>query len=59
MPVAAPEMHLPKRVAVIGAGIAGLTVAHELARRGYLVSIYEANAEAGDFFRSTRRAASR
>jgi len=54
--MAAPEMHRPKRVAVFGAGIAGLTVAHELARRGHQVSVYEANAEAGGFFRSARRA---
>ena len=51
------EAQPPKKVAVFGAGIAGLTVAHELARRGYLVSVYEPNAEAGGFFRSARRAA--
>lgn len=43
-----------KTVAVFGAGVAGLTVAHELARRGHQVSVYEANAEAGGFFRSAR-----
>ena len=43
-----------KTVAVFGAGIAGLTVAHELARLGYKVFVYEANAEAGGFFRSAR-----
>jgi len=42
-------------VAVFGAGIAGLTVAHELSRLGYQVSVYEANPEAGGFFRSARR----
>jgi hypothetical protein len=56
MPIAAVDTDPPKRVAVFGAGIAGLTVAHELARRGYLVSVYETNAEAGGFFRSARRA---
>jgi uncharacterized protein with NAD-binding domain and iron-sulfur cluster len=32
---------LPKRVVVIGAGIAGLTAAHELAERGYEVEVIE------------------
>lgn len=45
-----------KTVAVYGAGIAGLTVAHEFARRGWQVSVYEANPDAGGFFRSARRA---
>jgi len=43
-----------KEVAVFGAGIAGLTVAHELARCGHRVSVYEAMTEAGGFFRSAR-----
>ena len=47
-----------KKVAEFGAGIAGLTAAHELARRGWLVSVYESNAEAGGFFRSARRVVS-
>jgi len=46
-----------KTVAIYGAGIAGLTVAHELARRGWQVSVYETNADAGGFFRSARIAA--
>lgn len=46
----------PERVAVFGAGIAGLTVAHELARRGHAVRVYEENEEAGGFFRSARSA---
>ncbi|MDQ8180519.1 FAD-dependent oxidoreductase [Pelagicoccus sp. SDUM812005] len=41
-------------VAVFGGGIAGLTCAHELAKRGYAVSVYEANSESGGFFRSSR-----
>lgn len=32
---------MSKHVAVIGAGIAGLTAAHELAARGYTVDVYE------------------
>lgn len=43
-------------VAVFGGGIAGLTVAHEFVRRGYAVSVYEANENAGGFFRSARLA---
>lgn len=51
-----PRRSSPKTVAIFGAGIAGLTVAHELARLGYRVSVYEANSEAGGFFRSARLA---
>ncbi|MEX2015644.1 MAG: FAD-dependent oxidoreductase [Candidatus Hydrogenedentales bacterium] len=42
-------------VAVFGAGIAGLTAAHELSRLGYAVSVYEADDLPGGFFRSARR----
>jgi len=43
-----------KHVAIFGAGIAGLSAAHELVRRGYRISVYESAAEAGGFFRSSR-----
>ena len=43
-----------KSVAVFGAGIAGLAAAHEFARLGYRVSVYDANPEAGGFCRSAR-----
>lgn len=43
------------RIAVFGAGIAGLTVAHELSRLGHQVTVYEATGEVGGFFRSARR----
>lgn len=43
-----------RTVAIYGAGISGLTVAHELASRGWGVDIYEANEDAGGFFRSAR-----
>jgi glycine/D-amino acid oxidase-like deaminating enzyme len=45
---------MPKTAAVFGAGIAGLSAAHEFARLGYEVSVYEANNEAGGFCRSAR-----
>ena len=45
---------MPKTAAVFGAGIAGLSAAHEFARLGYEVSVYEANNEAGGAFRSAR-----
>ena len=48
------RMALAKHVAIFGAGIAGLSAAHELVRRGYRVSVYESEAEAGGFFRSAR-----
>lgn len=42
------------KVVIFGAGIAGLSAAHELARLGYGVSVYEAANEPGGFFRSYR-----
>lgn len=42
-------------VAIFGAGIGGLTTAHELVKLGYQVSLYEANPTLGGFFRSARR----
>ncbi len=45
---------MTKSVAVFGAGIAGLSAAHEFAKLGYDVSVYEADCEAGGFFRSGR-----
>lgn len=46
--------NMDKTVAIYGAGVAGLSAAHELARRGWQVSVYETNADAGGFFRSAR-----
>jgi len=42
-PLAAPAIGAPrgKRVAVLGGGMAGLTVAHELVERGFKVDVYE------------------
>ena len=42
-------------VAVVGAGIAGLTAAYRLKRRGYRVVVYEASERAGGVIRTERR----
>ena len=36
-----------ERVAVVGAGVSGLTVAHDLVRIGYKVTVFEAHSEPG------------
>lgn len=43
-----------KSIVIFGAGIAGLSAAHELAQLGYDVSVYEATDQPGGFFRSSR-----
>jgi uncharacterized protein with NAD-binding domain and iron-sulfur cluster len=43
-----------KSIVIFGAGIAGLTAAHELVQLGYNVSVYEAADQPGGFFRSSR-----
>jgi hypothetical protein len=43
-----------KTVAIFGAGIAGLSLAHELSSLGYAVSVYEATGQAGGFSGSAR-----
>ena len=43
-----------KSIVIFGAGIAGLSAAHELARLGYNVSVYETLDRPGGFFRSSR-----
>ncbi len=43
-----------KSIVIFGAGIAGLTAAHELAQLGYDVSVYETLDQPGGFFRSSR-----
>ncbi len=44
---------LPYRVAVVGAGPAGLTAAWDLARSGYTVTVFERQPEAGGHFYSS------
>jgi NADH-quinone oxidoreductase subunit F len=49
---AKPEGEKPtKKVAVIGAGPAGLTAAYELAKKGYPVTVFEASQHAGGMLR--------
>lgn len=51
-------MNTPKKnksVSIFGAGVAGLSAAHEFAKLGYRVSVYETNSIAGGFFRSERK----
>jgi hypothetical protein len=42
------------KVVIIGAGISGLTVAHELVEKGFEVEVYEKDSIAGGMARSTR-----
>jgi uncharacterized protein with NAD-binding domain and iron-sulfur cluster len=44
----------PKKVVVIGGGVAGLTAAHELQERGFKVVVYERNDQLGGKARSFR-----
>lgn len=50
------KMRRPLRVAVYGAGIAGLTCADTLAKLGHAVDVYEPEAIPGGVARSQRRA---
>ncbi|HQT91315.1 MAG TPA: FAD-dependent oxidoreductase [Candidatus Kryptobacter bacterium] len=45
------ENSYPQKIAVIGAGPAGLSCAYQLARRGYKVTVYEAFSKAGGMLR--------
>jgi protoporphyrinogen/coproporphyrinogen III oxidase len=44
-----------KRIAVVGAGITGLTAAHELTRAGHAVTVFESRGEAGGAIRTIQR----
>ncbi len=41
-----------QRVAIVGAGVAGLTAAHDLARLGYAVTVFESGPEPGGMLRT-------
>jgi len=43
---------MPQLVHIVGAGLAGLSAATDLAAKGYPVSLYEATAQAGGRCRS-------
>src|SRR4051812_27402275 len=43
---------MPASVAVLGGGVAGLTAAHELAERGFSVTVYESRSRFGGKARS-------
>jgi NADPH-dependent glutamate synthase beta subunit-like oxidoreductase/Pyruvate/2-oxoacid:ferredoxin oxidoreductase delta subunit len=45
------EEHYPKKVAIVGAGPAGLSCAYQLARRGYPVTVFEAFSQPGGMLR--------
>ncbi len=38
-----PKGNYPEKIAVIGSGVGGLTVAHDLVRAGYKVTVFESN----------------
>ena len=42
-----PPGDYPEKIAVVGSGVAGLTVAHDLARAGYQVTVFEASSVPG------------
>jgi protoporphyrinogen oxidase len=46
------EISTKKRVAVIGAGPAGITAAHELSKKGYEVHVFEASGNVGGLSRT-------
>lgn len=47
-------MERKPKIAIIGAGISGLTIAHELIKKGFIVDIYEKDSEVGGMAKSKR-----
>jgi NADPH-dependent 2,4-dienoyl-CoA reductase/sulfur reductase-like enzyme len=52
--IAAQAMAGQKNVVVVGGGVAGLTVAHELGERGFRVTLFDRQAVPGGKARSVR-----
>jgi heterodisulfide reductase subunit A len=48
-----PEIKLDKKVAIVGSGPGGLSAAYFLAKKGYPVTVFEADSEAGGMLRSS------
>lgn len=51
-PTVIGDLLMPERVAIFGGGVAGLSAAHELNKRGFSVEIYEASGVVGGKARS-------
>ncbi len=51
VPILAPRGSRSERIAVVGAGPAGLSCAYHLARRGYAITVFESLPEAGGMLR--------
>lgn len=51
LPALAPARSRSEKIAVVGAGPAGLSCAYQLARRGYAVTVFESLPEAGGMLR--------
>ena len=47
----AKASHIPSRVVIIGGGPAGLTAAHDLALKGYHVTVFESGPVLGGMMR--------
>ena len=48
LPKTTPSPRKPERVAIVGGGLRGLTAAHDLAKKGYSVTLFEAGSTLGE-----------